>query len=77
MPTGYRASAQYQLAQELPAWVDLIANTTVLLGLGALTLATVLLITGPSNRYFRARGPVVLPPVLLPSVPAAVSDRSQ
>lgn len=58
----YRASAQYQLEQELPAWVDLIANTTVLLGLGALTLATVLLITGPSNRYFRARGPVVLHP---------------
>lgn len=57
-----RAAASQRLAETLPAWFEVISSATVGIGLGALLVATVLLVTGPSNRFFRRRGPMVLSP---------------
>ena len=51
-----------ELAQALPAWFDLVTGAMIGIGLVALLVATGLLITRPSNRYFRLRGPIDLHP---------------
>lgn len=51
-----------ELAQALPSWFDLVTGAMIGIGLVALLVATGLLITRPSNRYFRLRGPIALHP---------------
>jgi serine/threonine-protein kinase len=52
------------LAETVPPWYEPVAGASMLLGLGALLVALVLLMSPPANRFFRVPPPVFYYPYL-------------